>query len=136
MMTMTMLGIRAPLKKPWKATIVATTKIANATSQCPATPPMSAADHDPMDETVVHCHVRGEIITLRRRVFDLSVLGHRLLHDCALSGKRELAQLTLQGNGAMCGQRGSTAHRASRRSPVVQRSNGDGSSPTAASAVA
>ncbi len=78
----------------------------------------------------------GEIITLRRRVFDLSVLGHRLLHACVLSGTRGLAQLILQGNGAVYPRHGSTAHRTSRRSPVIQRSGVGWSSATAASAVA
>src|SRR5262249_17417395 len=41
MTTMTTLGSRAPVRKPWTATMVATTKTANASSQCPATPPIA-----------------------------------------------------------------------------------------------
>src|SRR5215471_16052203 len=61
---------------------------------------MGAADDDQMNETVVHRHVRGEVVALRRRVLDLPVVSHSLLHSCARSGTRGLAQLPREGNGA------------------------------------
>jgi hypothetical protein len=53
-----------------------------------------------MNEAVVHRHVRGEVIALRRRVFDLPMVGHSFLQCCILPGRRGLAQLSPEGNGA------------------------------------
>jgi hypothetical protein len=56
---------------------------------------MGSADHDPMNETIVHGDVRREIIALRGGVFDLAVVGHSLLHSCVLCRHAGISAIAL-----------------------------------------
>jgi hypothetical protein len=58
---------------------------------------MGTADHDPVNETVVHRDVRGEIIALRGGVFDLAVVGHSLLQVLRPVRQAGISAITLRG---------------------------------------
>src|SRR5262245_15004584 len=109
--TMTVLGVRAPLTKPWKATMVATTKMANATSQCPVTAPIASPRTmltTWAPPTTIQCTKRSYIATCAGRSLPSAVAYSTspwsaicLLHACTfLFGRRGLAQLSPEGNGA------------------------------------
>src|SRR6516165_1813093 len=42
---------------------------------------MRAADKDEMNKTLIHCHMRGQVVAVRNRIVDLCMLGHLVLRS-------------------------------------------------------
>src|SRR5712691_3328883 len=109
--TMSALGVLAPLKKPWMATMVATTKTAKASNQWPATAPIA----NPMrmlatcaQPTTTRCTKRSYIASCAGRslpsAVEYSTGPWAAIHASnACSGGRGLPQLPREGNGSVLG---------------------------------